>query len=66
MIGGKALLCVLALMLASFSVQAEEIEADIDFFEFLAEWETDDGQWVEPSSLDFEQVSGEDENDDED
>jgi hypothetical protein len=53
-------MCVLVLLM-SFPLQAEEAGADLDLFEFLADWEADDGQWVEPSSLDYELASMEDE-----
>jgi len=53
----KAWICVAVVMLAGMSVQAGEYgehgakEPDAELLEFLADWETDDGQWVEPSSL---------------
>ena len=54
---------LLAFMVASFSVQAEELvrqaelqsrikdKPDIGFLEFLGEWETDSGEWVDPNQL---------------
>jgi len=45
-----------AMMLAiSIPVQAEEPEGEapptLELLEFLAEWETDDGEWIDPAML---------------
>lgn len=48
-----------SLLLLSTSVQAEEpsINAtDIELFEFIADWETNDGQWVAPSNFEQAQI----------
>ena len=46
---------LLALTLCVFSVHAkaldEEPEPDMALLEFLGEWETDDGEWLDPTSL---------------
>lgn len=54
---------VTVFVVASFSIQAEELvrkaepesrvkdKPDIGFLEFLGEWETDSGDWVDPNQL---------------
>jgi len=48
------IMCGFICLLMHAPAQAEGIESDamdIELFEFLADWETDDGQWVEPSAF---------------
>jgi len=50
---------ILLFLLMSSPLHAEEanpdiITTEIELFEFIADWESDDGQWVEPSV--FEQT----------
>jgi hypothetical protein len=54
----------LVLFTASFSAQADELvsktetddnntdKPDIGFLEFLGEWETPSGEWIDPNQLD--------------
>lgn len=56
-------------MVASFSVQAEDLvrkaeledrikdKPDMGFLEFLGEWETDSGEWVDPNQLEVSVAS---------
>ncbi len=32
--------------------QEEEVELSIELLEFLGEWETDEGEWIDPIELD--------------
>jgi len=48
-----------ALMFMGAAIATEESEPDAELLEFLADWESGDGQWFEPES--FEQVNIEDE-----
>jgi len=47
----KTLLMMLVMMLISITARAGTDAPDAELLEFLADWETTDGQWVEPSSL---------------
>ncbi len=53
---------LLVLTLCVFSVQAkalnEEQEPDMELLEFLGEWETEDGEWLDPTSLEDIDDSG--------
>ena len=53
---------VLALTLCVCSAQAqaanEESEPDMALLEFLGEWETEDGEWLDPTSLEDIDDSG--------
>jgi len=48
-------LCILSLSLTGSSLawtkQEQQSAPDIELLEFLGEWETDDGEWVNPMSL---------------
>ncbi len=48
----KVTLMMLAIILISITARAEADAPDTELLEFLADWETTDGQWVDPSSLD--------------
>jgi hypothetical protein len=64
---------LLVFIVASFNVQAEELtdnsesknniedRPDIGFLEFLGEWETDSGEWIDPNQLE-EKMAPEKEN----
>ncbi len=32
--------------------------SDMELFEFIADWETDDGQWLEPSDFEEKRIKG--------
>ncbi len=51
---------VLALCVCSAQAQAlnEESEPDMALLEFLGEWETEDGEWLDPTSLEDIDDSG--------
>ena len=56
----RASLCLLILICSTSSLLAEEQNNDalptIEFLEFLGEWESDDGAWIDPSDLENEEI----------
>ncbi len=55
----QIIICFFVSLLISTPLQSEESSAnrvatEIELFEFIADWESNDGQWVEPSV--FEQT----------
>ncbi|MFQ5518565.1 MAG: hypothetical protein ACE5E3_01050 [Mariprofundus sp.] len=54
----KPMLCLLAALFIAIPSQAEEAEIDIDLLEFLADWESDDGEWMEPSAFENAESEG--------
>lgn len=46
---------IIILMSLFQSVWAMDDEVDLDLLEFLGEWETDEGEWVDPEQLDEEE-----------
>ena len=45
-------LCLILAVLTSSSLYAEQASApDVEFLEFLGEWQTKDGQWQDPIEL---------------
>jgi len=42
---------MLVIILISITARAEADAPDTELLEFLADWETADGQWIDPSSL---------------
>jgi len=51
----KALIWIVAVMLINTTALADEREPDAELLEFLADWDSGDGQWIAPFS--FEQSS---------
>ncbi|MCW8944639.1 MAG: hypothetical protein OQL27_07675 [Sedimenticola sp.] len=41
---------IVAMILMSSAVASEELP-DAELLEFLADWETEDGQWIDPTTL---------------
>ena len=42
-------ICFLATVFASYNLNAEEI--NVEFLEFIGEWQASDGQWQDPEEL---------------
>jgi len=55
----KALIWIVAVMLINTTALADEREPDAELLEFLADWDSGDGQWIAPFS--FEQTNTGDE-----
>lgn len=43
-------------MFSSMTLLAEEQMPSMDFLEYLGEWETEDGEWIDPIELDDEDM----------
>lgn len=54
----RASMSVIVMLLSISSLTAEESgmndSPSIDFLEFLGDWETDDGEWIDPEELENE------------
>jgi hypothetical protein len=55
----KVSLCFICLLGSTSLIFAEEQNDNmpsIEFLEFLGEWETDEGDWVDPATLESEEI----------
>ena len=56
----RASRCLLILIFSTSSLFAEEQNNDakptVEFLEFLGEWESDDGAWIDPADLENEEI----------
>ena len=51
------LLCsVSSLYAEEFANDEQQIIPDMDFLEFLGEWETEQGEWIDPETLDDNEI----------
>ncbi len=48
-------ICSMASIFAEEQMNSEEMPS-IAFLEFLGEWETDDGEWIDPVELENEEI----------
>ena len=49
------LLCTMTSLFAEERINIEEIPS-MDFLEFLGEWETEQGEWIDPVALEDEEI----------
>lgn len=55
-------LMLILMVLYSSILEAQEETKDespaLDFIEFLGEWETEEGEWIDPNEFDTEEYAG--------
>jgi hypothetical protein len=59
MISRASLMLMMMVQISNLATAAEEAKAEteapaVDFIEFLGEWETNQGEWIDPNELETE------------